>query len=98
MSRSKEQNDFYNTSEWRRLRLYILEKNNYICEKCHGLATIVHHIEWITEANLHDPEVTLNESNLMAVCHECHNTIHHNLGTVADGLMFTEDGDLIPIK
>lgn len=98
MSKNQEQNRFYNTSEWRRLRSYILEKNHYLCEQCDKPAKIVHHIEWITERNLNDPTVTLNEDNLMAVCQDCHNRIHTAKGIVQEGLMFDEAGELVEIN
>lgn len=37
---------------------------------------IVHHIEHITPANIHDDSITLNENNLMLVCRDCHAAIH----------------------
>lgn len=96
-SKSEAQNKFYNTRQWRRVRTLVMEKNNYICEQCGSPATIVHHIEHLNDSNLNDPYITLDEANLMAVCHECHNFIHYNRGLIEDGLMFTPDGDIIQL-
>ena len=39
-------------------------------------AEIVHHLIEITPQNIQDPSVTLNWSNLQAVCRECHAEKH----------------------
>lgn len=36
----------------------------------------VHHIIWLNEDNVNNPAISLNEKNLKAVCHNCHNKIH----------------------
>ncbi|XJS10463.1 HNH endonuclease [Aerococcaceae bacterium WGS1372] len=94
-SKSEAQNEFYNSSRWRKVRDYVMAKNNYLCERCNRPAKIVHHIEWLNDNNLNDFDIALNEANLMAVCQECHNFIHYSKGLIEDGLMFTPDGDII---
>lgn len=39
-------------------------------------ATLVHHIKPVTAENVHDPDITLNPENLMALCVDCHAAIH----------------------
>lgn len=97
MSKSAEQNNFYWSNKWKRLRNYVMEKYNYICQHCGGTAKIVHHIEWIDENNLNDVNVTLNEDNLIPLCQECHNRVHNHQGMVQDNLMFNDEGDLVQI-
>ena len=36
----------------------------------------VHHIKFITPQNITDPNITLNYSNLVALCRECHKKRH----------------------
>lgn len=74
-----------------------MQKNDYICERCGKPAKIVHHIEHLNDSNLDDFDITLNENNLMAVCLGCHNFIHYSKGLIVDGLMFTDDGDIVQV-
>lgn len=60
---------------WRKLSLYF-RANNPLCEECgkHGMvtaATEVHHKIPIALA----PHLRLDQTNLSAVCHECHSKI-----------------------
>ena len=72
---------FYTTRAWRKCRASFLQERNGLCELClkRGLivpAVHVHHKTAITPENLTDPAVTLNHSNLMALCEECHQQQH----------------------
>ncbi|WP_028988458.1 HNH endonuclease [Thermicanus aegyptius] len=87
---------FYKSRAWIKCRDGFLKSRHYICERCGGLAVIVHHKNPITPENIDDPYVTLNWDNLMALCHECHNCIHGSQIT-ADGLTFDVNGNLIQI-
>lgn len=89
-----EQASFYKSKEWKRTRLYIMEKYNYICQMCGGAAYIVHHIEHLNAHNVNDPYIALGEDNLTAVCLDCHNKLHFNEGITQDGLYFDDDGNL----
>lgn len=87
--------DFYNSKAWRKCSKGYMQSVHYICERCGGLATICHHKTHITPQNKHDPKVTLNWDNLMALCIDCHNAIHYSKGGIcADGLTFDENGNL----
>lgn len=70
---------FYNSPEWRVLRLEILKRDQNICQKCGKLifkSPNVHHIKYLTPQNIDDINVSLNPENLMTVCEDCHNKIH----------------------
>ena len=82
---SQARQKFYKSKLWERCRLAYLKKQKYICERCGGVARIVHHKEYITDANLYDPSVSLDENNLEALCIECHNKEHDVLGRMIDG-------------
>ena len=66
-------NPFYNTKQWRRLRNYYISKFP-LCQVCQRFGKIV-------EAKVVDhkkrikinPELSLIESNLQSLCHRCHN-------------------------
>ncbi|SDO79636.1 HNH endonuclease [Halobacillus aidingensis] len=68
-----------------------------MCERCGAPGDIVHHKEYITPGNIHDPNITLNHENLEYLCQTCHNREHHGSGedTVREGLAFNGDGELV---
>ena len=79
---SEQAHQFYTSTEWLRCRDAYLKSVGGLCERCRarGLivpAVIVHHKHELTADNLTDPAITLSPDNLMAVCRECHNTIHN---------------------
>lgn len=88
---------FYNSKEWIKCRNAFMQSKNYVCEVCNGVAVICHHKEPITPENIHDVNITLNWSNLMAVCHECHQKLHGNYNITQNGLMFDDNGNLVKI-
>lgn len=47
-----------------------------LCEKCDAIGTEVHHKIRLTPENVNDPEISLNQDNLMLLCNECHNKEH----------------------
>ena len=55
---------------------------------------IVHHKAHITPQNINDPSITLDWSNLMLVCRDCHGELH------AQGKRYTVDamGRIAPIS
>ena len=72
---------FYTTRAWRKCRESFLKERGGLCEIClsKGLivpAVHVHHRTHITPENLNDPRITLDHSNLMALCEECHAEQH----------------------
>lgn len=90
---------FYQSPSWIKARDYIMAKYHYTCQKCkQNPAEIVHHIIWLNSTNINDPEITLNEKNLIPVCRECHALIHEGVNPTIDGLCFDEKGDLVSIK
>ncbi|MFA5323920.1 MAG: hypothetical protein WC373_14710 [Smithella sp.] len=65
--------EYPNHSLMKRLRLVKLESVNYVCEKCGGVATEVHH----KDKNKAHHEV----GNFVAVCHKCHiGCFHRDVG------------------
>ena len=72
---------FYTTRAWRKCRDSVLKEHSGLCQLCmqKGLiepATHVHHRVPLTPENLNDPHITLDRSNLMALCEACHAEQH----------------------
>ena len=89
---------FYNSIEWKKVAKFIRIKQHHLC-RCGKPIDLIHHKIWLTPQNITDPMIALNEENLIGVCYWCH-AIEHKLVVinVVDGLMFTEDGDLIKLE
>lgn len=82
---------FYRSKEWESLRVNlrlkrINENGEVICAKCgkpivHAYDCIAHHKIALTEANVNDYEISLNEDNIDLLHHRCHNEMHERFGT-----------------
>lgn len=80
---------FYRSKEWCLLLMNLRHKrvNNeglIVCEYCgkpivNAYDCIGHHKIELTEANVNDVNISLNEDNIMLVHHKCHNIIHNKL-------------------
>ena len=57
---------------------------------------IVHHKIWLDNNNIYDDDITINEDNLIGVCKECHERIHHEITSCRKDMMFDEDGNIKP--
>lgn len=97
MERNPEQVRFYRSQAWRKARAAYLDARCYVCERCGGAASIVHHKRYITPENVNDPSVTLSFDNFEALCIDCHNAEHFGTGSTAPGLSFDGNGNLIAI-
>lgn len=86
---------FYNSKAWKDCRKSYINKMHKICEKCGGLATIVHHKIYLTPNNINDPAIALSHDNLEAVCQDCHNVEHHGKPLADVGYTFTEAGEIV---
>ncbi len=102
--------DFYNSRLWRKVRLNVWRKQHLLCASCglpvyvdklsdyipkeKRRTGIVHHIEHLTEENFLNPEISLDESNLVGLCLSCHNKIHGEQ-PIREGLSFDEEGNLV---
>lgn len=106
--------DFYQSKAWKQVRKNVWIKQNLLCGICNrpvyvdGLSEylpkekrrtgIVHHKIWLDNNNIEDDNITLNEDNLIGVCYECHEAIHHENKSCRKGLTFDEDGNIIPTQ
>lgn len=72
---------FYKSQAWKHARDAAWRRDGGLCRDCwkHGLLTPadeVHHITKLTPLNIRNPEVSLNLSNLVSLCRECHRARH----------------------
>ena len=89
---------FYHSKLWRQAREQRLRKDMYSCHDCGGTASEVHHIKPLTEDNIEDYTISLNERNLMSLCKECHSKrTAGNTGDLPSGYVFDEDGQAVPV-
>ena len=88
---------FYKTRNWEICRDGYMREHDYLCERCGAPAKIVHHKQYITPGNIHDPSITLSWDNLEALCQTCHNLEHHKNDATVDGIVFDANGNLISI-
>lgn len=86
---------FYNSKEWQQVRDAVLMRDKYLCQHCGRPAVEVHHIIHLTPDNVYDPNVSLNMSNLVSLCKDCHFEEHrgeHGKGRQAnEGYEYTFD-------
>lgn len=103
--------DFYNSKLWKRVKRSIWLKQSCLCARCHrpvyvdGISDyipreyrrtgIVHHKVFLTEANLYDDSISIDEANLEGVCKACHEELHHTDVVTRNGYIFDEDGNLV---
>lgn len=71
----------YRSTRWKHKRLAILRRDGYKCQHCKRYgraveATEVHHIKHADEY----PELVWENSNLISLCHACHNKQHPEKG------------------
>lgn len=67
---------FYNSNSWKQAREYCMMRDHYSCVKCGRAAEEVHHKKHLTPKNINDPLITINPSNLICLCHDCHMKEH----------------------
>jgi len=83
---------FYNSKEWKQARLQKLAEVSYRCEECSKIAEEVHHKVAVKITNFHDINITINRSNLIALCKDCHNKVHNRF--VKSQAKFDKNGNL----
>lgn len=93
--------DFYKSTAWKKARQTVIRRANGLCERCRAAGlyrpgVIVHHKNYITPGNIHDPGVTLNLDNLEYLCEDCHNKEHK--AKPNNRYRFDSNGGLLPPK
>ncbi len=100
--RSEVKRKFYNSTAWRKLSAYYAASKGWICERCKNKNVDFtkpiygqlhcHHIQELTDDNIQNPDIALNEDNLILLCRVCHNRQHSDSEVLAPGLYFDENG------
>lgn len=85
---------FYRGDDWKIARAMKIAAVGGRCEKCGAVGTEVHHIIHLTPENVIDPEISLNQDNLLLLCNECHNKEHGRFEG-ASNYSFDDEGNLI---
>ena len=62
--------EYLQSEDWRERRKYLMELTGWICSKCGGKATQLHHLKY---DNLGNEELDID---VIALCNDCHNEIH----------------------
>lgn len=91
--RDPEAKKFYNTKAWEICRTNVLIKYYYLCVECFRnklivVYDVVHHIK----SRKDYPELALVESNLIPLCHSCHNKAENNTKHSNNKLNVVETG------
>lgn len=81
---------FYDSKEWRQLRLLLInqratKEGKIICEKCkkeilRSIDVIAHHTIELTPENVKDRLISLNPELIELICFNCHNKEHTRFG------------------
>lgn len=74
-------NNFYGRIAWKEIRDATMRRDHWLCQDClkKGMyvpAEEVHHIIPLTPENINDERISLNMSNLISLCRECHKQRH----------------------
>lgn len=85
---------FYRSDQWKIARAIKIAAVGGRCEKCGGIGTEVHHIIHLTEKNVIDPEISLNQRILLLLCNECHNKEHGRFESTNE-FKFDADGNVV---
>lgn len=75
--RDREAKRFYDSTAWKRLRIIVLQRDNYLCQQCllNRKITPAEHVDHIKPMREH-PELRLDPENLRSLCQPCHSKRH----------------------
>lgn len=85
---------FYRSNDWKLARALKIAATDGLCEKCGKVGEEVHHIVHLTPDNVTDPEIALNQDNLILLCKDCHNKVHERF-TNKSGVGFDKNGNFV---
>lgn len=96
---------FYNSKRWIKCKEAYISKriaiDGGICEECHDKpGYIVHHKITLTQYNITNPDISLNENYLEYVCKDCHDLFEgHGLNKkIRPMCRFDADGQPISLR
>jgi len=89
---------FYQSKQWKSVRMHIRMKKRGICEECGQAGWEVHHIIPLTAENVNDPSISIGEANLQLLCTSCHDAKRATDGSTRDDVAFDDNGELIHLN
>ena len=96
MSKLNDATGFYNSQAWKNTRNSYLKSVGGLCERClaKGIiepAVIVHHKTPLNIHNVSDLKLSLDYSNLQALCRKCHAEVHDDIYRQRTGRRYKVD-------
>ena len=85
---------FYKSDKWKIARAIRIAAASGLCEQCGAIGTEVHHKVHLTPENVDDPNVSINQDNLILLCKDCHNKEHERF-TDTKHYRFDSDGNMV---
>lgn len=60
----------------------------------------MHHIIELTPDNINNPSISLNPRNLMLLCNDCHNKLHHRFeqGASSRSYSYDSEGHVVAVR
>ena len=91
---------FYHSAAWKKQRQYILMRDHFKCQMCGAPGKEIHHKVELNEDNVNDSNVSLNENNLITLCHDSHNAVTSGMKANTFGVlpMIKFDSNGFPIQ
>lgn len=90
----------YKGKRWQKVRDYIWQRDNGLCQDCGELGEEVHHEIPLSPSNVDDPEIVYGDEHLVLLCRLCHKHRHkllENKNVFEQRVIFDANGDPIPI-
>jgi len=85
----------YQSPQWKRVRAYIIQRDDGLCRRCGEPGSTVHHIIHLKPKNINDPTIVFGGDNLELLCKQCHGMEHEGERAVTRGLLFDAAGNLV---
>jgi 5-methylcytosine-specific restriction endonuclease McrA len=90
----KWQERFYNSRAWKLLRAQMIQSRQGVCNMCGDIivgSPEVHHKIALSEANVSNPQVSLNPALLEVLHKECHDKRHGRFATAEKVIIVDDD-------
>lgn len=84
-SKKEERTKFYKSTDWKKVREAVLERDNHECVWCKERGKVTNkkkatlEVDHINELEYH-PDKALDIDNLRTLCRQCHNRRHKRFG------------------
>jgi len=86
----------YRSPQWKRVREYIIQRDDGLCARCGEPGNTVHHKVHLAPQNVNDPAIVYGADNLELLCEKCHGQKHQTENAAGEGFTFDTKGNLVP--